>query len=64
MGTLSKNLISYNEWGEFIAWRGFLPSAETAGELFALNILLYFLIKGIKPKTIYEIVTIILKSVW
>ncbi len=60
MGTLSKNLLSYNEWGEFIAWRGFLPSAETAGELFALNILLYFLIKGIKPKTIYEIVTIIL----
>ena len=60
MGTLSKNLVSYNEWGEFIAWRGFLPSAETAGELFALNLLLYFLIKGAKPKKIYELFTILL----
>jgi hypothetical protein len=42
-GSLEKNVVQYNQWGEFIAWRGFSPSAEIAGELFALTLLVFFI---------------------
>lgn len=40
--TDNQNIFSFNDWGELIAWRGFFPSAETAGELFALSIFVLF----------------------
>lgn len=40
--TNNQNIFSFNDWGELIAWRGFFPSAETAGELFALSLFVLF----------------------
>lgn len=40
--TTERNLFNYNEWGEFIAWRGFTPSAEMAGEIYAITLLVFF----------------------
>ena len=42
-GTDNQNIFGVNYWGESEAWRGFFPSAESAGELFAISILLYFI---------------------
>ena len=50
LGTKRNTLFEFNEWGEFIAWRGIFPSAETAGEFFAFNILLYFIFNNFKLK--------------
>jgi len=41
-GTTQINLFKYNQWGEYIAWRGFNPSAEMAGEIFAISLLVFF----------------------
>ena len=37
--TNNQNLFGFNEWGEKIPWRGLFPSAETAGEFYALAII-------------------------
>lgn len=39
-GVKIQNPFIFNEWGEKIAWRGFYPSAESAGEFFGIVILL------------------------
>ncbi len=59
LGTIEKNLFSFNEWGEFIAWRGVFPSAETAGEFFAFNILLYFIFTNFKFRRVKDIIYLI-----
>jgi len=59
LGTTEKNLFSFNEWGEFIAWRGVFPSAETAGEFFAFNILLYFIFTNFKFRRVKDIIYLI-----
>lgn len=59
LGTTQSNLFSFNEWGEFIAWRGVFPSAETAGEFFAFNILLYFIFTNFKFRQVKDIVYLI-----
>lgn len=59
LGTTENNLFSFNEWGEFIAWRGVFPSAETAGEFFAFNILLYFVFSNFRFKRFKDILYLI-----
>lgn len=48
-GTTEINLFKYNQWGEYEAWRGFAPSAEMAGEMYTIT-LLVFLISKLKTK--------------
>lgn len=48
-GTTEINLVKYNQWGEYVAWRGFAPSAEMAGEMYSIT-LLVFLISKLKTK--------------
>ena len=54
LGTTENNLFNFNEWGEFTAWRGVFPSAETAGEFFAFNILLYFIFTNFKLRQVKD----------
>lgn len=42
-GTTNQKYFELNQWGEIVAWRGFYPSAESIGELFALGLFLLFL---------------------
>lgn len=42
-GTDNQNLFDVNYWGEKVAWRGFFPSAETVGEIFAITLLFIFI---------------------
>ncbi len=42
-GTTNQKYFESNQWGEIVAWRGFYPSAESIGELFALGLFLLFL---------------------
>lgn len=45
--TSNSNIFSRDQWGEIIAWRGILPSAETSGEIFGFLIIL-ILISNLK----------------
>ena len=40
-GINRSSIFELNQWGERVAWRGNFPSAETIGEFFALNILIF-----------------------
>ncbi len=42
-GTTNQKYFELNQWGEIVAWRGFYPSAESIGELFALGLFLLFI---------------------
>ena len=44
-GTDDQDIFGVNFWGETEAWRGYFPSAETAGEFFALGLILIFLLR-------------------
>ena len=41
--TTNNQIFLENEWGEKVAWRGILPSAETAGEIYGFTVLIFFI---------------------
>lgn len=41
--TDNQKLISFNEWGELIAWRGHSSSAESIGEFYSIAIMLFLI---------------------
>jgi len=55
--TDNSNILTSNQWGEIVSWRGIYPSAESLGELAALSIILFFLFgyenKSINKSNIY-----------
>ena len=61
-GINRSSIFELNQWGERVAWRGNFPSAETIGEFFALNILI-FSILYFKKKINFNLLYLFLLSV-